>query len=365
MDSTVHRFSCIMPSDPTNHSDGEFTINAKQNEMCETLESVSVPNTTPARGTRGQKSNADLEIEQLKLIISQLQKETTKLSRHVKSQDAKFNARIVTLEETVAHRDETISALQSALEDLRLQDSSRANIVKEDHAAIEKLQCAVDVDRRKRDDLFSSVVKNVNIIDNQRRSDLAVVSHPSIAAAPIPGFADEVALLLSSNLKLATHDINNRYVITPIGREGHRRALIKSFYPSDRRELFTRVKSLKPHNLFVNDSLTRETDTLFYQARKFKRENNLRIPVFSKKGKIFFKLKNANPREITSPQDIALMIEEPRSTPHRPRNPSSPDAPAIEPKRINLSSPNLPPVSVVIDAEFHHRDCSQPPSVPV
>ena len=99
--------------------------------------------------------------------------------------------------------------------------------------------------------------------------------------------------------------------------------MLRSFDPSDRRELFATVKRLKPQNLFINESLTKEKENLFYQARQYKRVNNLRVPLYSFRGNIFFRKSSTEPIEIKTPDDFTLM-KDISVTPDTPRTSRTP-----------------------------------------
>lgn len=328
-------------------NDGVFAMNDSQSAMCDKLDSVTIPSSQNSRNLRSNKSAADSMLESFQLQLSKMNEEIKGLRKLVKLQEAK------------------ISELQNNQNN---QNSSKLDSitreVDEGRSAIKMLQSTIESDSVER----KSVSNAVKQIDNLRRADYAVVSHPSIANADVTGFSSKVQNLLSTTLDFSLKTLSDYFSIRPIGREGKRRALIRTFHPADRKELFTRVKRRKPAGLFINDNFSKQQEELFYQVRKFKRENRLAFPVFSKMGRVYFKKPNhQRPVEIKTVEDIAQMIDDidissssPRATNHPTTDaPVTPHAPINRQRPSKNSSPNIPPTSVVTAAEVHNV-ASQP-----
>lgn len=122
-------------------------------------------------------------------------------------------------------------------------------------------------------------------IEQQGKSLEVIVSSPDLSALSEINFKENFVALSAGKLRLS-NEFLNRFSVRRVGKDGRMKALLRAPDHKARSELFTAARTVKPDRYYVNDSLIKSRDDLFYKIRKFKRDNNLNFSVYSFKGDI-------------------------------------------------------------------------------
>ena len=192
---------------------------------------------------------------------------------------SKMQTQLSTIETTLASFDMRINSLEKENQSLKKQLNYR------------------DVEMNK-------LHYKIDSIDQRGKQLELIVSSPEVPSSSEETFKDEMKGLLKNKLKI-TDNFLSRLSFRRIGQDGQRKALITAANLDDKIELLKTARLLKPPNFYVTESLIKARNELFYNVRKFKKDNNLTYLAYSFHGEIYVKFsKNGQPLKVTVFSDI-------------------------------------------------------------
>ena len=145
---------------------------------------------------------------------------------------------------------------------------------------------------------------DIDSIEQKSKQFEVIISSPEIASLNEAVFKDEMIELAKKKLKLSENFLS-RFSFRRIGKDGDWRALLTASNIENRNELLKTAKTVRPLNFYVSECLIKARQELYYNARKFKKDNNLELSIYTYYGEIFVKRnKTDKPRKVKSKLDI-------------------------------------------------------------
>lgn len=174
--------------------------------------------------------------------------------------------------------------------------------------ALERENCILKNELKKKDVQLCDMSDRIDGVEQRERHLEIVVSSPDLSSLSEDNFKDSFVALAAGKLQLS-RDFLSRFSVRRVGREGRRRALLLAPSHGDRSELFAAARTVRPANFYVSDSLIKSREDLFYEIRKYKRDNNLHFSAYSYRGEIYCKRnQNSNPVKVKSVDEVKSMF---------------------------------------------------------
>ena len=174
--------------------------------------------------------------------------------------------------------------------DNRLENIERSLVIAENKLiTLEKDNKCLRDNLEKKDKEIQELKYRVDSIEQRERRFQLVVSSPEILSLGEDNFKDRVVEMLVAKLRLTKDYLDSRFSVRRIGKEDNRRALLTASSLEDKINLIKTTRKEKPNGLFMGDSLIKSREDLFYNIRKYRRDNKLKFSAFSFKGDIYIK----------------------------------------------------------------------------
>ena len=173
--------------------------------------------------------------------------------------------------------------------------------------AIEEVNAKLLDSNRNKDKKIAELESRVDTLEQHAKKGQVIVSSPAISSLGEENFQDVIRGMLASKLRLS-QNVLDRFSIRRIGAEGKRRALVTTKTDEDRLSIFAAARTIKPTDFYINESLTRTRDQLYYDVRMHKKNTNGNYSVYTFHGNIFIrKDSNSKPVLIKTMDDLTKL----------------------------------------------------------
>ena len=191
----------------------------------------------------------------------------------------------------------TMNARLTRLEDYFKSVDTRVEKLEQDNKALRKDLLTKDGEISKLKYQFDSIEQDKIHLD-------LIASGPEIASLCEATFKDDALGVIKTKLQLSD-DFLARFSVKRVGAEGKLRARLAAQNKDDFTEMFKTVKTAKPEDFYLSESLTKYRQDIFYKIRKFRKDNNLQFSAYSYRGDLYVKLDpNGNSHKVFSLSDV-------------------------------------------------------------